>query len=323
MESLAWPLFRVTEQAALAAWPETGCGDKNKIDGLAVSAMRTALNNLAIQGKIVIGEGEIDHAPMLWIGEKVGSGSGPRIDIAVDPIEGTRMVAMGQSNALAVMAFAPAGSLLHAPDMYMKKLVVNRQAKGAIDLHLSLTDNLRNVAQALGKPIEKLRMVTLDKPRMQPAINEATQLGAKVFVLPDGDVAASVLTCLAENSYDLMFTIGGAPEGVISACAVKALGGDMQAELIDYCEAKGDKPEHRQIAEDERRRCAQMAVEVNHVYQLDEIVTHQDVLFSATGVTGGELLQGIQQATNGVRTQTLLIGGADRTCNIIDSLHGW
>lgn len=323
MESLAWPLFRVTEQAALAAWPETGCGDKNKIDGLAVSAMRTALNNLAIQGKIVIGEGEIDHAPMLWIGEKVGSGSGPRIDIAVDPIEGTRMVAMGQSNALAVMAFAPAGSLLHAPDMYMKKLVVNRQAKGAIDLHLSLTDNLRNVAQALGKPIEKLRVVTLDKPRMQPAINEATQLGAKVFALPDGDVAASVLTCLAENSYDLMFTIGGAPEGVISACAVKALGGDMQAELIDYCEAKGDKPEHRQIAEDERRRCAQMAVEVNHVYQLDEIVTHQDVLFSATGVTGGELLQGIQQATNGVRTQTLLIGGADRTCNIIDSLHGW
>lgn len=323
MESLAWPLFRVTEQAALAAWPETGCGDKNKIDGQAVSAMRTALNNLAIQGKIVIGEGEIDHAPMLWIGEKVGSGSGPRIDIAVDPIEGTRMVAMGQSNALAVMAFAPAGSLLHAPDMYMKKLVVNRQAKGAIDLHLSLTDNLRNVAQALGKPIEKLRVVTLDKPRMQPAINEATQLGAKVFALPDGDVAASVLTCLAENSYDLMFTIGGAPEGVISACAVKALGGDMQAELIDYCEAKGDKPEHRQIAEDERRRCAQMAVEVNHVYRLNEMVTHQEVLFSATGVTGGDLLQGIQQATNGVRTQTLLIGGADRTCNIIDSLHAW
>lgn len=323
MESLAWPLFRVTEQAALAAWPETGCGDKNKIDGLAVSAMRTALNNLAIQGKIVIGEGEIDHAPMLWIGEEVGAGSGPRIDIAVDPIEGTRMVAMGQSNALAVMAFAPGGSLLHAPDMYMKKLVVNRQAKGAIDLHLSLTENLNNVAHALGKPIEKLRMVTLDKPRMQPAISEATTLGAKVFVLPDGDVAASVLTCLAENSYDLMFTIGGAPEGVISACAVKALGGDMQAELIDYCEAKGDQPEYRQIAQDERRRCAQMAVEVNHVYQLDEIVTHQDVLFSATGVTGGELLLGIQQATNGVRTQTLLIGGADRTCNIIDSLHAW
>ncbi|WP_157703815.1 fructose-bisphosphatase class II, partial [Salmonella enterica] len=139
MMSLAWPLFRITEQAALAAWPQTGCGDKNRIDGLAVTAMRQALNDIAIRGRIVIGEGEIDHAPMLWIGEEVGNGEGPEVDIAVDPIEGTRMVAMGQSNALAVMAFASRGSLLHAPDMYMKKLVVNRQAKGVINLALSLT----------------------------------------------------------------------------------------------------------------------------------------------------------------------------------------
>lgn len=239
MMSLAWPLFRITEQAALAAWPQTGCGDKNKIDGLAVTAMREALNSIAIRGRIVIGEGEIDQAPMLWIGEEVGTGTGPEVDIAVDPIEGTRMVAMGQSNALAVMAFAPRGSLLHAPDMYMKKLVVNRFAKGAINLALPLADNLRNVAEALGKPLERLRMVTLDKPRLQPAIAEATRLGVKVFALPDGDVAASVLACMQENPYDLMYTIGGAPEGVISACAVKALGGDMQAELIDFCEAKG------------------------------------------------------------------------------------
>lgn len=136
MMSLAWPLFRVTEQAALAAWPQIGCGDKNKIDGLAVTAMRQALNDVAFRGRVVIGEGEIDHAPMLWIGEEVGKGDGPEVDIAVDPIEGTRMVAMGQSNALAVMAFAPRGSLLHAPDMYMKKLVVNRLAAGAIDLSL-------------------------------------------------------------------------------------------------------------------------------------------------------------------------------------------
>lgn len=220
MMSLAWPLFRITEQAALAAWPQTGCGDKNRIDGLAVTAMRQALNDIAIRGRIVIGEGEIDHAPMLWIGEEVGNGEGPEVDIAVDPIEGTRMVAMGQSNALAVMAFAPRGSLLHAPDMYMKKLVVNRQAKGVINLALSLTDNLRNVARALNKPLEDLRMVTLDKPRLKPAITQATQLGVKVFALPDGDVAASVLTCLQDNPYDLMYTIGGAPEGVISACAV-------------------------------------------------------------------------------------------------------
>ena len=147
---------------------------------------------------------------------------GREVDIAVDPIEGTRMVAMGQSNALAVMAFAPRDSLLHAPDMYMKKLVVNRLAAGAIDLSLPLADNLRNVARALGKPLDKLRMVTLDKPRLSAAIEEATQLGVKVFALPDGDVAASVLTCWQDNPYDVMYTIGGAPEGVISACAVKA-----------------------------------------------------------------------------------------------------
>ncbi len=307
MMSLAWPLFRVTEQAALAAWPQIGCGDKNKIDGLAVTAMRQALNDVAFRGRVVIGEGEIDHAPMLWIGEEVGKGDGPEVDIAVDPIEGTRMVAMGQSNALAVMAFAPRGSLLHAPDMYMKKLVVNRLAAGAIDLSLPLVD--------------KLRMVTLDKPRLSAAIEEATQLGVKVFALPDGDVAASVLTCWQDNPYDVMYTIGGAPEGVISACAVKALGGDMQAQLIDFCQAKGDYTENRQIAEQERKRCKAMGVDVNRVYSLDELVRGNDILFSATGVTGGELVNGIQQTANGVRTQTLLIGGADQTCNIIDSLH--
>ena len=321
MMSLAWPLFRITEQAALAAWPQTGCGDKNKIDGLAVTAMREALNSIAIRGRIVIGEGEIDQAPMLWIGEEVGTGAGPEVDIAVDPIEGTRMVAMGQCNALAVMAFAPRGSLLHAPDMYMKKLVVNRYAKGA--LNLPLADNLRNVAEALDKPLERLRMVTLDKPRLQPAIAEATRLGVKVFALPDGDVAASVLACMQENPYDLMYTIGGAPEGVISACAVKALGGDMQAELIDFCEAKGDSADNRLIAAQERQRCREMGVEINRIYALDELVGGNKILFSATGVTGGELVNGIQQTANGVRTQTLLIGGADQTCNIIDSLHSW
>lgn len=323
MMSLAWPLFRVTERAAMAAWPQTGCGDKNRIDGLAVTAMRGALNDIAIRGRIVIGEGEIDHAPMLWIGEEVGSGAGPAVDIAVDPIEGTRMVAMGQSNALAVMAFAPEGSLFHAPDMYMKKLVVNAVAAGAISLELTLAENLRNVARTLGKSLEHLRMVTLDKPRLQDAIAEATRLGVKVFALPDGDVAASVLTCLPDNPYDLMYTIGGAPEGVISACAVKALGGDMQAELIDFCAAKGESPENCSIAMHEHRRCAEMGVEINRIYTLNELVEGNDILFSATGVTGGDLVKGIQQVAKGVRTQTLLIGGADRTCNIIDSLHSW
>lgn len=323
MMSLAWPLLRTTEQAALAAWPETGCGDKNKIDGLAVSAMRQALNELNFQGRIVIGEGEIDHAPMLWIGEQVGRGEGMLIDIAVDPIEGTRMVAMGQSNALAVMAFAPVDSLLHAPDMYMKKIVVGRRAKGAINLRHSLSENLHSVAKVLNKPLTALRMVTLDKPRLRPAIDEARSLGVKVFALPDGDVAASVQTCMVDNAYDVMFTIGGAPEGVISACAVTTLGGDMQAELIDFCEAKGDSPEHQKIAQEERSRCDEMGVKVNHVYRLNDIVSHRDVLFAATGVTGGDLLRGIQRGEGGVRTQTILISGIDQTCNIVDSLHSW
>lgn len=321
MMPLVWSLVRTTEQAALAAWPKIGCGDKNIIDGLAVTAMRQALNRIPMRGRIVIGEGEIDKAPMLWIGEEVGSGTGPEVDIAVDPIEGTRMVAMGQNNALAVMAFSPRGSMFHAPDMYMRKLVVNQKAAGAINLSLSLEDNLRNVAKVLNKPLDTLRMVTLDKPRLQPAIEKASRLGVKVYALPDGDVAASVLTCQHDNQFDVMYTIGGAPEGVISACAVKAFNGDMQAELIDFCQAKGESTENRRIAESERIRCAEMGVDVNRVYMLNELVTSDDILFCATGVTGGDLLSGIQQQACGLRTQTLLICGADRTCNMVNSVH--
>jgi len=321
MKSLAWPLFRTTEQAALAAWTQTGCGDKNHIDGLAVAAMRLALNQIDMQGRIVIGEGEIDKAPMLYIGEQLGTGQGPQVDIAVDPIEGTRMVAMGQNNALAVMAVAPRGTLFHAPDMYMQKLVVNHRARGVIDLNLPLTQNLRNVAQALGKPLEALRMVTLDKPRLQPLIAEVAQLGVKVFAQPDGDVAASVLTCFDESPFDVMYTVGGAPEGVISACAVKALGGDMQVSLIDFCQAKGESVAHHQIAGDERRRCQEMGVEVNRIYSLNELVRSDDIIFSATGVTSGELLSGVRQSGESLHTQTLLINGAERSWNIIDSRH--
>ncbi|MEL4012784.1 class II fructose-bisphosphatase [Dryocola clanedunensis] len=321
MNTLAYPLFRTTEMAALAAWPQIGCGDKNNIDDLAVRAMRDALNQIEMRGRVVIGEGEIDCAPMLYIGEPVGKGSGPQIDIAVDPIEGTRMVAMGQNNALAVMACAPGGTLLHAPDMYMKKIVVGKKAKGVINLALSLADNLRAVAGALDKPLDRLRMVTLDKPRHQDAIAQATRLGVKVFALPDGDVAASVMTCLLENQYDVMYSIGGAPEGVISACAVKALGGEMQVELMDFCQAKGETPANRQIADSERRRCKEMGVEINRIYSLDEVVKSDAVLFSATGVTGGDILQGVREEGTVVRTQTLLINGIERTCNIIDSLH--
>ncbi|EKT55367.1 class II fructose-bisphosphatase [Providencia burhodogranariea] len=321
MQHLSWPIFRVTEKAALAAWPEVGCGDKNIIDGLAVSAMREELNTLPMQGKIVIGEGEIDCAPMLYIGEEVGNGQEIAIDIAVDPIEGTRMAAMGQSNALAVIAFAPRDTLFHAPDMYMKKLVVCHQAKGCIDIKLSLSENLNRIAQALNKPLSSLRMVTLDKPRLKKDIEEALHLGVKVFAFADGDVAASILTCQRNNEFDLMYTIGGAPEGVITACAVKAMNGDMQAELIDYCQAKGDSENGRKIAQSEYQRCQEMNVKINHCYELDELVKSDQILFSATGVTSGDLLRGISQNEHTITTQTLVINGIERTTNIISSQH--
>lgn len=321
MKTLAYDIFRTTEQAAMAAWPLLGCGNKNLIDGVAVSAMREALNQMIMQGSIVIGEGEIDHAPMLYIGEQLGAG-GPPVDIAVDPIEGTRMVAMGQANALAVIAFAPRDMLLHAPDMYMRKLVVGAQAKGSIDLRQSLADNLRCVAAKLGKSLNELRMITLDKPRHQQAIEQANALGVKVYAIADGDVAASLMTCLSNSQVDVMYCIGGAPEGVISACAIRALGGDMQAELIDFCQAKGESVTNREIAIMEHQRCQQMGVNINHVYSLTELVRSEQIIFSATGITQGDIVTGIKEKNGGqLQTQTLLINGLDNTCNIINSLH--
>lgn len=321
MKTLAYDIFKVTECAALAVWPFLGCGDKNHIDGVAVKAMRQALNQMSMQGRIVIGEGEIDQAPMLYIGEQLGSGSGAEVDIAVDPIEGTRMVAMGQSNALAVIAFAPKNTLLHAPDMYMRKIVTGAKARGAIDLRLSLTENLRRIADKLNKPLSELRMITLDKPRHQQAIAQANALGVKVYAIPDGDVAASLLTCLPDAQADVMYSIGGAPEGVISACAIRLLGGDMESELIDFCQAKGDTPAHRELAQAERERCEKMGVAINHIYPLQALVASDQVIFSATGITQGDLVSGIRQKGDQLQSQTLLINGTDGTCNIINSHH--
>ena len=226
---LAIEFSRVTEAAALAGYKWLGRGDKNAADGAAVNAMRIMLNRVDIDGRIVIGEGEIDEAPMLYIGENVGTGLGDAVDIAVDPIEGTRMTAMGQSNALAVLAVGDRGTFLHAPDMYMEKLVVGPQARGVIDLNLPLATNLNNIAACLGKPLTELTVITLAKPRHDAVIAEMQQLGVKVFAIPDGDVAASILTCMPESEVDVMYGIGGAPEGVISAAVIRALDGDMQS----------------------------------------------------------------------------------------------
>jgi len=318
---LAIEFSRVTEAAALAGYKWLGRGDKNAADGAAVHAMRIMLNKVDIDGQIVIGEGEIDEAPMLYIGEKVGTGNGDAVDIAVDPIEGTRMTALGQANALAVMAVGDKGTFLHAPDMYMEKLVVGPGAKGAIDLNLPLEENLQRVAHALNKPLTELTVTLLAKPRHDAAIAILQQLGVRVFTFPDGDVAASILTCMPDSEVDVMYGIGGAPEGVVSAAVIRALDGDMQARLLARHDVKGDTPENRQLGEQELSRCAEMGIAAGQVLKLEEMARNDNVVFSATGITSGDLLKGITRQGNMATTETLLIRGKSRTIRRIQSIH--
>ncbi|GAB3422412.1 class II fructose-bisphosphatase [Erwinia aphidicola] len=318
---LAIEFSRVTEAAALAGYKWLGRGDKNAADGAAVHAMRIMLNKVDIDGQIVIGEGEIDEAPMLYIGEKVGTGHGDAVDIAVDPIEGTRMTALGQANALAVMAVGDKGTFLHAPDMYMEKLVVGPGAKGAINLDLPLEENLRRIAQALKKPLAELTVTLLAKPRHDAVIARLQQLGVRVFTFPDGDVAASILTCMPDSEVDVMYGIGGAPEGVVSAAAIRALDGDMQGRLLARHDVKGDTPENRRLGEEELERCRAMGIEAGQVLALDQMARNDNVVFSATGITSGDLLKGITRNGNMATTETLLIRGKSRTIRRIQSIH--
>ena len=318
---LAIEFSRVTEAAALAGYKWLGRGDKNIADGAAVAAMRHILNQIQIDGEIVIGEGEIDEAPMLYIGEKVGTGQGDAVDIAVDPIEGTRMTAMGQANALAVLAVGDKGSFLKAPDMYMEKLIVGPKARGAIDLDQALELNLKAVAKALGKPLSRLTVITLAKPRHDEAIRQMQQMGVRVFAIPDGDVAASVLTCLPDNEIDMLYCIGGAPEGVVSAAVVRALDGDMQGRLLPRHKVKGNSDDNRILGADELARCAKMGVKAEVVLTLEDMVHTDNVIISVTGITKGDLLEGITSDGTLATTETLLIRGKSRTIRRISSTH--
>lgn len=318
---LAIEFSRVTEAAALAGYNWLGRGDKNAADGAAVNAMRIMLNNVNIDGQIVIGEGEIDEAPMLYIGERVGTGEGDAVDIAVDPIEGTRMTAMGQANALAVLAVGDNGTFLNAPDMYMEKLIVGPGAKGVIDLNLSLEENLTRIAQALEKPLKDLTVTILAKPRHDAVIVELQRLGVRVFAIPDGDVAASILTCMPDSEVDVMYGIGGAPEGVVSAAVIRAMDGDMQGRLLARHHVKGDTEENRAIGLRELARCQEMGIEAGKLLRLDEMARNDNVIFSATGITSGDLLKGITRKGNMATTETLLVRGKSRTIRRIQSIH--
>lgn len=322
---LALEFARVTEGAALAAYKWIGRGSKELADQAAVDAMRTVLNQIEINGEIVIGEGEIDEAPMLFIGEKVGlkleNNEFPEVDIAVDPVEGTRMTAMGQANAISVMAVGNKGSFLKAPDMYMEKIIVGPGAKGAVDLNLPLIDNVHNVAKALGKKLSDLTIITLAKPRHDKVIEDLQNLGVKIFAIPDGDVAASILTAIVDSEVDMLYCIGGAPEGVVSAAAMRALGGDMNARLKLRSEVKGVSLENDKISAYERNRCQEMGIDISKVLTIDDLVQDDEVIFVATGITKGDLLEGIKRDGNISRTQTLLIRGKTKTIRYINSIH--
>lgn len=323
---LALEFARVTEAAALAAYKWVGRGDKEAADQAAVDAMRTVLNGIKIQGEIVIGEGEIDEAPMLYIGEKVGMNSSSKerysqVDIAVDPVEGTRMTAQGQANAIAVLAVGNKGSFLKAPDMYMEKLIVGPEAKGVIDLSKPLMENIENICKALNKTLNELTVVVLDKPRHKTIIKDLQDLNIKVYALPDGDVAGSILTSVVDSDVDVLYGIGGAPEGVISAAVIKALGGDMQARLKLRSEVKGVSLENDKISAYEKSRCEEMGLRVGDVLKMDDLVKDDEVIFSATGITSGDLLEGVKRKGNIARTQTLVIRGKSKTVRYINAVH--
>ncbi|MEG9500021.1 class II fructose-bisphosphatase [Mannheimia indoligenes] len=321
--TLSFEFSRVTEAAALAAYSWLGRGNKNAADEAAVKAMRFMLNQMEIRGEVVIGEGEIDEAPMLYIGEKIGLSrlEDEEISIAVDPIDGTRITAMGQSNALSVLAAGGKETFLKAPDMYMEKLVVGPECKGMIDLNLPLEQNLRRVASKKGKLLSQLTIAILAKPRHEQIIADVQNLGVRVIAIPDGDVAAAVQCCLPDGELDLLYGIGGAPEGVVAGAAIRALGGDMNAKLIPRNQVKGNSPEHLTATEKELSRCKEMNVPINTVLKLEDLVRDDNIVFVATGITSGDLLKGIKRRGNIASTETLLIRGKSRTIRRIQSDH--
>lgn len=307
--SLTMELVRVTEAAALSSARWMGRGKKEEADDAATSAMRDVFDTIPMQGTVVIGEGEMDEAPMLYIGEKLGTGSGPSVDVAVDPLEGTNIVAQGTWNALAVIAIADGKTLLHAPDMYMQKLAVGPESVGKVDINASTLDNLKAVAKAKNKEVEDLVAIVLDRPRHAKLIEEIRAAGARIKLIPDGDVAAAMNTAFDDTGVDILFGIGGAPEGVLSAVALKCLGGEIQGKLI---------PSN----EEEKKRCKEMGIDdLDKVFYMDDFCRGDDAIFAATGVTDGELLQGVQFKGTKATTQTVVMRAKSGTVRFIDGDH--
>ncbi|WP_203248437.1 class II fructose-bisphosphatase [Sporosarcina beigongshangi] len=306
--SLSMELVRVTEAAAVSASRWMGRGLKNEADDAATTAMRNVFDTIPMQGIVVIGEGEMDEAPMLYIGEELGTGQGPEVDVAVDPLEGTNIVAAGGWNALAVIAIADKGNLLNAPDMYMDKIAVGPEAVGKVSLDASVTENLHAVAKAKNKDIGDIVATVLARDRHAKIIEEIRAAGARIKLITDGDVAAAINTAFDETGVDIMFGIGGAPEGVIAAAGLKCLGGELQGRLIPMNDA-------------ERERCEKMGIDVEKILYMDDLVKGDDAIFAATGVTDGELLRGVQFKGGYSETHSLVMRSKSGTIRFVEGRH--
>jgi fructose-1,6-bisphosphatase II len=307
--NLALELVRVTEAAALAAGRFMGRNDKEGGDKAAVDAMRLVLNTVDMDGIIVIGEGEKDEAPMLYNGEKLGTGKDPKVDIAVDPIDGTRLLALGRQNSLSTVAMADRGTMFNpGPLVYMDKIAVGPEGKGAIDIEVSPLVNLRSVARAKGKEMRDMTVMVLDRPRHEKLIAEIRKAGARIRLITDGDVAGALMTAWPESGVDLLMGVGGTPEGVISACALKAMGGEIQGKLY---------PRNAE----EAQKARDMGYDLEQVLTLNDLVQSDNVFFAATGITDGELLDGVKYSGDGARTHSLVMRSKSGTVREIISLH--
>ncbi len=299
---------RVTESAAIAAGRWLGHGDNHCADQAAVEAMRKTLDQMDFDGTVVIGEGERDEAPMLFIGERIGKPGSFAVDIAVDPLEGTNLVARGQPGATAVIAVAETGGLLHAPDTYMEKLIVGPPAAGKVDLNFPVRANLRIVADSLNRRIEDLTVVVLDRERHKDLIRQIREAGARIKMIPDGDLGAAISVAVSGTGDHLVMGTGGAPEGVLAAAALRCLGGEIQARI---------RPRNPEEAE----RALQMGIDLNKIYRTQDLASGSHIFFSATGVTSGDLLKGVNYFAGGARTHSLVMSLQDGTFRFLDTVY--
>ena len=307
--NLALELVRVTETAAIAAARWTGRGDKDGADGAAVDAMRRMISTVSMNGIVVIGEGEKDNAPMLYNGEIVGDGSAPNVDVAVDPIDGTTLAAKGMNNAISVIALAERGAMYDPSAVYyMEKLVVGPEAADVVDINAPVADNLKKVAKAKHMHVSELTVVLLDRPRHDLLVADIRAAGARIKFISDGDVAGAVMAARPNTGIDMMIGIGGTPEGIIAACAMKCLGGVIQGKL---------HPRDRQ----ERQRALDAGHDLNQVLTTNDLVKGEDIFFAATGITDGELLRGVRFNDHGAHSQSIVMRAKSKTIRIIETEH--